>query len=171
MFSFKPVLFFVAFLAIAVQIHATDVRVGSSTVTARPYGNIILNLHTRNNDVSGDTLAAQNDNNIYGPYKLCNRNEKMPEKFTIQADAATGTTPVIAFDYQIVGGTSITDTIAGDGAWVAADTIAEAGIIKDVTIVGAGNAIVFRANNYDATGSQIPGMLRIVIPAATTINK
>ena len=101
---------------------------------------------------------------MYGPYELCNDGDILPTKFIVQADIATGSTPVLAVDYQLIGGKTLADTCA----WTACDTIAEAAFCEETTIAGAGQAIVFRINNYDGTASQIPGLVRVIIPSGAT---
>ena len=130
-----------------------------------PYGIKVIDLHTRNTVDSDDTLATT-DINLYGPYEMCNDGDAMPTKFIVQGDVITGTTPTASLDYQIIAGKSLADTVS---AWTAADTLGATATNQQITIAGAGNSIVFRINNYDGTASQIPGLVRIVIPSASSV--
>lgn len=126
---------------------------------------LIYKLHTANTASTNDTLADQDDVNIYGPYNLVPSNgDPMPTTVQVWADAATGTTPTMSLDYEIIPSFDLADTF---GVWTAIDTIGSASN-QSCTIAGVGKAIVFRLNNYDGTASEVPGDLWVGIKGAIT---
>lgn len=145
----------------------SNIRANSgSTEKQHPYGVMVYDLHTRNTVSAYDTLATT-ECNVYGPYNLCPEDGAVPTTMKFQADIATGTSPVISFEYQIIGSFNIKDTLAG--AWIAADTVAEAIQDKVITLSGAGHSILFRLNNYDGTSSYIPGLVRVILYPNLTV--
>lgn len=151
--------------------YSTDTRARTITAREGPAGIKVYDLHTPYTAESIDTFAASNDNNFYGPYELCSEGEQMPTKFAVEFDAATGTTPTLGFDYMLISSFDMGDTITG--MWITGDTLDGTPSRKEITFSSQtiGKAIVFQVNNYDGTASQLPGLLRVMIPAATTVTK
>jgi len=168
----KRIIIALLFVCFFVQfgVTATDTRARTKTVKQVPYGVKVYDLHTRYTVESIDTFSAANDNNFYGPYELCDDGEAMPTKMYVEFDIATGTTPTLSLDYQIIQSTSFSDTLSG--LWVPIDTIAEAAGGKEVTLAPTmGKAICFQINNFDGSASQIPGLVRVVLKNATVIER
>jgi len=108
---------------------------------------------------SQDTLAAAEVLYI-GPINLTtDRNSPMFKGFQYYLGIATGTTPVAAFDYTLLSGSSLSDTT---GSWTLADTLTTSEQTGYVDLTDeAGNYIVFRINNYDATETQLPNESKV----------
>lgn len=156
----------------AFSVYSTDVRVDSTQrlMDDKVFGQRVIELHSRSTGVHWDTLAAQDDNNVYGPYALGANGEPFPTTFIIFSEALTGTTPTVAMDYQIISSINIVDTLAG--MWTSADTLGSILVHTETITPVGGKAIVFNLNNYDADGeNQIIGFLRVVIPVAVTGHK
>lgn len=128
----------------------------------------VINLHTTT-VVSADTFAAA-EIQTYGPYEVTpSANAPMYSAFMVQGDIITGTTPTMSFDYQLISGLKITDTLS---KWTPVCTLGTAGVQSYVSLSSLiGKAIVFRVNNYDGTESQIPNKLRIFFKDAFTYTK
>lgn len=140
----------------------------TGTVNLTPAGKV-YKLHTSNTVWAKDSFATT-VRYTYGPYDLTNREGGVCfQGFTVyQMDAITGTTPTVSLDYQIIGGTSIEDTIS---SWTACDTLDGTAHSQYVDFTSEnGKAIVFRIHNYDGTSSQIPGDLWIMMKPNETWN-
>jgi hypothetical protein len=139
---------------------SADIYTSGGPVHNFPVDVQVVTLHSKNTPVAMDTFAAS-QYNWYGPYELAGDNCPMYKSFTVKADTITGTTPTMAFWYQLISGGSITDTVKG--AWVSPCTLSTSGVSSSVDLSSlCGRAIVFRIFNYDNTSCQIPGNLKIL---------
>lgn len=161
---------FLACLTLFAVANATVKTKTGPTINWQPAADVsVFDVCTRNTGSSYDTLAAQNDINYYGPYPLSGANEGQAAALQIQGDAITGTTPVMSVDYMLMGGVVIGDSC---GAWVSACTLGTAGVSKSISLSGtAAKTVLIRVNNYDATASQIPGLLRLIVRKNVTFMK
>lgn len=146
------VLFSLAFVAIGANV-APSATQKYMPVNVGP----VVNLHTTT-AASADTFDAA-EVQTYGPYEICpSSGAPMYKVMMLQADAATGTTPTISVDYQLIPSLSITDTAS---IWTPIDTITGTATSATVDISDeAGKGIVFRLNCYDGVENQVPGKIR-----------
>lgn len=119
----------------------------------------VLNIYTTATVSARDTFAAA-DIHIHGPYPLsAAEGTGMFSGFQLIADAITGTTPTMSFDYQVLPTNDLKDTTA----WTASDTLGTTAknVYHSLSSL-AGKSIVFRINNYDGTECQIPKKLTVI---------
>lgn len=146
---------------VAVSFAATGVA-GDSRLTS-PTNIIAKKLGTCNGS-SADSIVNSGAN-VYGPYSISVDNSR--GMFTgIQLMAAEGSiadSDSLRFDYQLIYGTSIGDTV--ESGWTTVDTIANnSGKIGTYTSLSsaAGNAILFRLYNLDADSAGIVAPVRVL---------
>ena len=123
-------------------------------------------LHSRSTAASVDTFAIGEDK-MYGPFSLTKfGGGPMAKYLCFKGDVVTGTTPVLDVYFQVISGTSITDTIS---AWTLMCEIATTAKDTVYDISGlVGKSIVFRIDNDDATQSEIPGLLEFYLKDVST---
>jgi hypothetical protein len=154
-------LLLVAFVAVGYGANETYVGVATGGVKIAPSNVKGYSLNTRNTASSIDTFATTT-RKTYGPYPVVTSDNKgMASAFTVFADIITGTTPVAAFDYQLLPGKSASDAVDN---WTPVCTLGTAGVISTVDLTGKiGESIMFRVNNYDNSTTEIPGLLKVYI--------
>lgn len=125
------------------------------------------NLHTRNTAASVDTFSDTSVNKIYGPFSLSRYGGgPMAKYLCIKADPITGTTPQMTVKFQLISGTSITDTISSWTTIFQINTNAK-DTVYDIS-GKVGKALVLMVDNTDSTECQIPGLLQFQLKDATT---
>jgi hypothetical protein len=115
----------------------------------------------------GDSLDAAGVN-TYGPYRLSvDDGRGMFTSFQAYCNAgAIASGDSLQLTYQIIAGNTLADT---NSTWTAVDTLiaGKKGIYTDISS-RAGQAIVFRINNVDATGVLIAKKIRVVLKETYT---
>lgn len=146
---------------VAVSFAATGIA-GDSRLTS-PTNIIAKKLGTCNGS-SADTIAASGAN-VYGPYSISVDNSR--GMFTgiqlIAAESCIANADSLRFDYQLIYGDAIGDTVAS--GWTTVDTIANnSGKIGTYTSLSsaAANAILFRLYNIDADPAGIVAPIRVL---------
>lgn len=125
------------------------------------------NLHSRNTAASVDTFADTSVNKIYGPYSLTKYGGgPMAKYLCIKADPITGTTPQMRVKFQLISGTTITDTISSWTNLCEINTAAKDTVYDISALVG--KSLVIMVDNTDSTACQIPGLLQFQLRDATT---
>lgn len=160
----------ISILVLALVSFSFAANVAPSTTQKYQPANVgpVVNLHTTT-AASADTFATT-EIQTYGPYQITSSAESpMFKGFMVQGDIITGTTPTMSFDYQLVAGLNITDTLSKWTPVCTLGTTAQQTYVDLSSLVG--KAIVFRVNNYDGTESQIPGKLRVMFKEDYTYNK
>jgi hypothetical protein len=154
-------------MVVAVSYAATTAYVNVPAAT--PNDVSVTTLYTADTNNTRDTFATT-DIHVHGPYGLTNAySTPMFAGFAIVAQAASGTAPNFAIDYQLIAGTTLKDTLAG--AWVAACTTNATAVNKYVSLTSqVAKAVVFRVNKYGSNAGYLNGYLRILWKANNTYN-
>jgi hypothetical protein len=159
----KKFLFIICLLVmVAMEVYAATAVAGDSYLTF-PDNLVVKKLGTCNGS-SSDTIAASGAN-VYGPYNVCKDNSRgMFKAFQLYAaEACIATDDSLRFDYQLIYGTSIADSV--ESGWTTVDTICDdAGEVGTYTSIDskAANAILFRLYNIDADAAGIVAPVRVL---------
>jgi hypothetical protein len=134
---------------------------------AKPSNITVIQLTAGNG--AYDTLAATDDQKVYGPYNI-SVDQSRPMYTGFQAEfypSVVSSTDSIQLSYQIIKGNALTDTTA---TWTAVDTCTDPGKQGNYSDISskAGQAIVFKIKNIDATSVILQKKIRIAFKSAST---
>lgn len=163
----KKILATITVLFVAASIFAATAVVpyAAFDVRQKPSDIYVVKLGTCNSGAL-DTFAIGGAK-VYGPYPLSHDPSRpMFKGFRVSANLASlDSGDSLSLSYQLLSGNQITDTIA---TWTISDTLIQGKRGGYVDISGsAGQSVVFRLLNIDATAALLQAPVRVVLKSSS----
>jgi hypothetical protein len=168
--NFSFVLLSVLLFAVSVLSATVNFAGGEASSIFCPGDIKVVSLGDNTFNESEDTIATTGAI-IFGPYNLAiAKNYPMAGSIRLMAEkSSVASGDSLSFAYQVIGGTSITDTV--NSGWTTVDSIkSNTGKVGTYTDISqkTGQAILFRLYNYDADSCAVGAPIRVIMKSSIT---